>query len=235
MKTREFNPKFKVDNEGKFIRDDKGNPIPALRPDGTPIGDWRDVEVTEINREVRLGAIYALERIAQDSERDHWPIMETLTSYVRNNAGAPSGPDDFKDPVATGRWRPEAGNPSAWVSRINKPRPDVQAAIRVLGHQARDRIDAERETGRVFDLHEASYQRADFFGDFSSAKFDDCHLEGATFEGADIAGASFIGASLTCCIPRVSTRSQLLSLVQIWRHRHLCAATLRPRISAMRG
>src|SRR6266436_6603682 len=26
--------------------------------------------------QVRLGAIYSLERIARDSERDHWPIME---------------------------------------------------------------------------------------------------------------------------------------------------------------
>jgi hypothetical protein len=33
--------------------------------------------------EVRLGAIYALERIAHESKRDHWPIMETLTAYVR--------------------------------------------------------------------------------------------------------------------------------------------------------
>jgi hypothetical protein len=36
--------------------------------------------------EVRLGAIYALERIAYESERDHWPIMETLTAYVRTKA-----------------------------------------------------------------------------------------------------------------------------------------------------
>jgi hypothetical protein len=33
--------------------------------------------------EVRIGAIYALERIARESKRDHWPIMETLTAYVR--------------------------------------------------------------------------------------------------------------------------------------------------------
>ncbi|MGH8065037.1 MAG: pentapeptide repeat-containing protein, partial [Candidatus Entotheonellia bacterium] len=32
---------------------------------------------------LRIGGIYALERIAKDSEEDHWPIMEILTSYVR--------------------------------------------------------------------------------------------------------------------------------------------------------
>ena len=38
---------------------------------------------------VRLGAIYALERIAKDSERDHWPIMEILTAYIREHAPYP--------------------------------------------------------------------------------------------------------------------------------------------------
>ena len=38
------------------------------------------------NVEVRLGAIYALERIAMDSPRDHRTIMEVLTAYVRQNA-----------------------------------------------------------------------------------------------------------------------------------------------------
>jgi hypothetical protein len=33
---------------------------------------------TEPNLEVRLGAIYALDRVARDSERDHWPIMQVL-------------------------------------------------------------------------------------------------------------------------------------------------------------
>jgi hypothetical protein len=27
-----------------------------------------------------------LERIARDSEKDHWPIMEILTAYVRERA-----------------------------------------------------------------------------------------------------------------------------------------------------
>ncbi|PAV12500.1 hypothetical protein ASJ81_20330 [Methanosarcina spelaei] len=36
--------------------------------------------------EIRLGGIYALERIANESEKDHWPIMEILTAYVRKNS-----------------------------------------------------------------------------------------------------------------------------------------------------
>ena len=36
--------------------------------------------------EVRIGAVYALERISRESQRDHWPIMEILATYVRDNA-----------------------------------------------------------------------------------------------------------------------------------------------------
>src|SRR5215211_7626640 len=43
--------------------------------------------------EIRLGGIYALERIAKESEEDYWPIMEVLTAYVRQHAP----------------WRPEEG------------------------------------------------------------------------------------------------------------------------------
>jgi hypothetical protein len=38
------------------------------------------------NLEIRLGGIYALERIANESEKDYWPIMEILTAYVRKNS-----------------------------------------------------------------------------------------------------------------------------------------------------
>src|SRR6266852_302971 len=37
------------------------------------------------NLETRLGAIYALERIARESPDDHWPIMQVLSAYVRLN------------------------------------------------------------------------------------------------------------------------------------------------------
>jgi uncharacterized protein YjbI with pentapeptide repeats len=36
--------------------------------------------------EIRLGGIYALERIANESVKDYWPIMEILTAYVRKNS-----------------------------------------------------------------------------------------------------------------------------------------------------
>ncbi len=36
--------------------------------------------------EIRLGGIYALERIARDSKRDHWTIMEVLMAFVKANS-----------------------------------------------------------------------------------------------------------------------------------------------------
>src|SRR5215217_8163404 len=43
--------------------------------------------------EIRLGGVYALERIAWDSpERDYSTVMEVLTAYVRENTSLAPGP-----------------------------------------------------------------------------------------------------------------------------------------------
>src|SRR5215217_7240664 len=45
-----------------------------------------DAKTGEPKLEIRLGGIYALERIANDSpERDYSPVMAVLTAYVREN------------------------------------------------------------------------------------------------------------------------------------------------------
>jgi hypothetical protein len=59
------------------------------------------VETTVPNLEVRLGAIYALERIDRDSERDRVTVMEILCAYIRENARARDVPKSLLDePVA---------------------------------------------------------------------------------------------------------------------------------------
>jgi hypothetical protein len=35
---------------------------------------------------VRIGAIYALEQIAKDSEDLHWPVVQILTAYLREHS-----------------------------------------------------------------------------------------------------------------------------------------------------
>lgn len=68
--------------------------------------------------EVRLGGIYALERIAKDSEKDHWPIMEVLTAYVRENAPRQGGEEEASRP-------------------IQPPSTDIQAILTVIGRRER--------------------------------------------------------------------------------------------------
>src|SRR5271165_2506259 len=70
--------------------------------------------------EVRLGGIYALERIANQSERDHWPIVEVLSAYVRENAPRKSQGSTQENQAS--------GEPSHLAL-------DIQAILTVLGRR----------------------------------------------------------------------------------------------------
>ncbi|MBJ3763114.1 hypothetical protein ILP92_10190, partial [Maribius pontilimi] len=56
--------------------------------------NWEVLSKTQPNLEVRIGAIYALARIAEDSHRDHVQIMKILCAYIRQNAPAPTDEDN---------------------------------------------------------------------------------------------------------------------------------------------
>jgi uncharacterized protein YjbI with pentapeptide repeats len=135
--------------------------------------------------DVRIGGIYALERIARDSAKDHPAVMEVLTAFIREHARerwAPTGPDD-----------PE---------RERSPRPDVQAAVTVVG-----RRDAQRDFRAVnlsgadlsgSDLHWADLSRGNLRGaQLEGANLEGAHLEGAHLEGAHLTGANLVFADLT--------------------------------------
>jgi hypothetical protein len=99
------------------------------------------------NVEVRLGAIYALERIAQDSPRDHWTIMEVLTAYVRQNAPKPE-------------WAPTKTENS--IANTEEPATEIQAILTVLGRRRRDR--GREHEGLQLDLRSIDLRRANFDG-----------------------------------------------------------------------
>src|SRR4051812_16470855 len=126
------------------------------------------------NLEVRLGAIYALERIARDSERDHWPIMEVLCAYVRNpeNTGEPDDrPREFKN---KGREVLRG-----WTRKISPVRVDIQAALTVIGRKPKFRISTERSLGRKLDFTNANLQKVDLQAlDFEGAVFFSARMEG---------------------------------------------------------
>jgi hypothetical protein len=73
-------------------------------------------------QEIRLGGIYALEQIAKDSPDDHhWPVMEVLTAYVRENAP----------------WKEEDQNNQSLRGIRPKLAPDIQAILTVIGRRTR--------------------------------------------------------------------------------------------------
>lgn len=171
-----------VKQDGEWVRDDERNLVQATRPDGTPLIDRESYERTVPNLEVRIGAIYALERIAKDSLRDHIQIMEILCAYVRGNAPAT---DTQPDPSLV------HGAP------IPTPRADIQAAIRTIGRRSEKQIELEVMNRFRLDLRNCNLSGVDFRnGDFSAALFHLSRFEAANFQGANLEGSQFNHALL---------------------------------------
>ena len=84
--------------------------------------------------EVRLGGIYALERIANDSDKDYWPIMETLTAYVREQAPWREPRQDGPEEGTSARKR-QPGSICYPEPESPKPATDIQAILTVLGRR----------------------------------------------------------------------------------------------------
>jgi len=67
---------------------------------------------------VRIGGIYALERVARDSPRDHPTVMEVLAAFIREHSHEPWPLDE------SGAQKPERST-----------RPNVQAAVTVVARR----------------------------------------------------------------------------------------------------
>jgi hypothetical protein len=79
--------------------------------------------------EVRLGGIYSLERIARDSDRDGWVIMEVLTAYIREHSSLIKE-DGKKIQEAPNMIRTPAGPPI-----VQPPNVDIQAILTILSRR----------------------------------------------------------------------------------------------------
>ena len=84
---------------------------------------------------VRLGGIYALERIARDSESDHWPVMEVLTAFVREQAPAKTILSDSASGEGKTKETPQE----------RKLPSDIQAILTVLGRRTRTFGNGEKQ------------------------------------------------------------------------------------------
>ncbi|WP_333738568.1 pentapeptide repeat-containing protein [Streptomyces sp. IBSBF 2806] len=127
---------------------------------------------------VRLGGIYALQRILQDSPRDRSSIVQVLCAYLRQNAHVPaSGFDKIKlDDLIYGRKANAASDVQAVISVLSK-RPSV--------HPPED-----------IDLSATELRFASFSGKFQGAILGDSDLRGASLDETDLRGSYFAGANL---------------------------------------
>lgn len=146
--------------------------------------------------ETRTGAIYILERVAQDFPKEHWTIMEILTAFVRENA-----PIQMEDEQQRLEYlqpqnldRPRGGVyrkqklESATREALPKIRRDIQAALTVIGR----RNSLVEEKNQKLDLRNTDIRRADLLG----ANLERVDLRGSNLSGADLRGAFLCGANL---------------------------------------
>lgn len=138
----------------------------------------RAVEMLADDRlSVRLGGIYSLERIAKDSDSDHWTVMEVLCSYVRAWAPEPKlevDSDPRKEPAKTSM--------------------DIQAILTVLGR----RSAKSEEEGQWLDLSGANLSKANLYGaNLSRVNLAGANLKRATLRKARLCRATLIGANLS--------------------------------------
>jgi len=133
------------------------------------------------NIELRLGAIYLLEKLAREHEQLHWPIMEILCAYVRENAGPPQGPPkEVVAAYASGLFQRSVEQRKLIEQRertIDSPRVDVQAAITVIGRRSATQVKIEK-----FLLRLGHFQ---YRLDFSNCNLYKLHIDGMNFDLAN--------------------------------------------------
>jgi hypothetical protein len=146
----------------------------------------------ESSVEARLGAVYALEQIARDSDTYKAPAMELLAAYVRVHAS--------KD---------QAGL---------EPSIEMQSILTVLGRSGAEGLDLRRTALWGADLEGATLIGANFGqsrlrgaslagarlprAKFRASNLTDANLAGADLSGAVLTGASLKGADLTGAVLR---------------------------------
>ncbi|HEY4825272.1 MAG TPA: pentapeptide repeat-containing protein [Solirubrobacteraceae bacterium] len=120
--------------------------------------------------DVRLGGIYSLERLAQESPENHGPIIEILAAFVREHAP----------------WPARNGNGR------RRPSTDVQAAVTILGRRV-----VEQDTGAPISLTYTALAGATLTGaHLERALLSGSNLEGADLFKARLNAADLEGANL---------------------------------------
>lgn len=117
--------------------------------------------------EVRVAAIYALERLAHDSDPDRQAVRDVLAAYIREHDAAPT----------------------IKIKLFTEPDTDVAAALTVLARRPADPKDFPK-----VDLHAIRVPDAAFP---ESANLTNAYLPYVDLTGASLIGAHLTGADLT--------------------------------------
>ena len=144
---------------------------------------------------VRVDGVYALERVARDSPKDYPRVMEYLTAFIREHSRKE------RPQPATDEPRTDAPKPGTDASD-RATRPDVQAAITVIGRrdtrQYGQPIDLTRLDLTRLDLTNANLAHANLTdADLADANLTRANLRGADLGTADLTRANLTGADLT--------------------------------------
>ncbi|WP_179228382.1 pentapeptide repeat-containing protein [Leptolyngbya ohadii] len=161
---------------------------------------------------VRLGGIYSLESIANDSDPKepdeiYRQVFEVLTAFVRENSPYP--PKDKKQEGSSEPAQPAEKIEEAVVAE-DKPQPilplptDIQAVLTVIKrrkHKNTDwehfRFDLRKSDLRAALLRYAHLQRIDFrYANLQGIELVSANLQRADLEGANLQRANFRGANL---------------------------------------
>ncbi|MFF0154018.1 pentapeptide repeat-containing protein [Micromonospora sp. NPDC005203] len=132
--------------------------------------------------DVRLGAIYALERIMRDSAVDQPAVLEILAAFVRVHAPVAKRPTPT--PTAT------ALSPNV-VTPGPRPAVDIQTALTVLGRRNATRVSSSP----TLTPHSAPLDLTNT--NLAGANLTRADLTSANLTGADITHANLTSANLT--------------------------------------
>ena len=147
------------------------------------------------NLAMRIGGIYALERIARDSQKDHWTVMEALCAFIRDESNkVATTPQATKQPPTSEKGDQQTPDSKSDVEQP-KPRTDIQIAVTVVSR--RSWVYTEHRQGLRLDLSKAYLPNADLTkAELSWVNLGEANLVGANLNGASLREANLSNANL---------------------------------------
>jgi uncharacterized protein YjbI with pentapeptide repeats len=155
--------------------------------------------------EVRVGGIFALERVSKESPDDYWTIMEVLAAFVRDRMMHTTIITRLSE-RAYFLWlqagRPEGRSDEFWqqavlFERLEETPTDVAAIFTVFGRRSPENRLREKENDWRFDLRRTYLSNIDMSNVYlDKANFSGAHLEGAYLIETHLQGVNLFEAHL---------------------------------------